>query len=260
MNNMSFGDRLKHAWNAFFSRDPTYKYYGESSYYRPDRPRFKSVSERTIITSIYNRIAMDVAAIDIVHARLDEEGRYLETINSSLNNCLTVEANLDQTGRAFIQDVVMSMFDEGCVGIVPVETTDNPIRTGGYDILSMRTGKIIEWFPENVKLRVYNERTGRYEDIILPKRSVAIVENPLYSVINEPNSTMQRLIRKLSLLDYVDEQNSSSKLNMIIQLPYIVKTESRRQQAENRRKDIEKQLGESKYGIAYTDGTEKITH
>lgn len=257
----SFTSRLKHAWNAFFNKDPTdyYKNVGTSYTYRPDRPRLTRGNERSIVTSVYNRIALDASSVTIQHVRLDENNRFISVIDSGLNNCLTVEANLDQTGRAFIQDVVMSMLDEGCVAIVPVETTLNPEITGSYDILSMRTGKILEWYPSHVKVRVYNEETGRKEDIVLPKSTVGIVENPLYAVINEPNSTMQRLIRKLNLLDIVDEQSSSGKLDLIIQLPYIIKTEARRQQAEKRRQDIVDQLAGSKYGIAYTDGTERIT-
>lgn len=257
----SFGSRLKHAWNAFLNRDPTpyYRDIGISYSYRPDRFRMTRGNERSIVTSVYNRIALDVSAISIQHVRLDENGRFLSAIDSGLNRCLTLEANIDQTGRSFIQDVVMSMLDEGCVAIVPVDTTFDPKVTGSYDILSMRTGKILEWFPKHVKVRVYNDQTGNRKDILLPKKTVAIIENPLYAVINEPNSTMQRLIRKLILLDAVDEQSSSGKLDLIIQLPYVIKTEARRQQAENRRKDIENQLSGSKYGIAYTDGTERIT-
>ena len=255
------GTRLKHAWNAFFNKDPTdyYKNVGTSYTYRPDRPRLTRGNERSIVTSVYNRIALDASSVSIKHVRLDENNSFLSVIDSGLNNCLTVEANLDQTGRAFIQDTVMSMLDEGCVAIVPVDTTFNPEITGSYDILSMRTGKILEWYPSHVKVRVYNEKTGRKEDIVVPKNTVGIVENPLYAVINEPNSTMQRLIRKLNLLDVVDEQSSSGKLDLIIQLPYIIKTEARRQQAEKRRQDIVDQLAGSKYGIAYTDGTERIT-
>lgn len=257
----TFGSRLKTAWNAFLNRDPTkdYRDVGTSYAYRPDRPRFTRGNERSIVTSVYNRIALDASAINIQHVRLDENGRFLEAIDSGLNNCLTLEANIDQTGRAFLQDVVMSMFDEGCVAIVPVDTTDDPEITGAYDITSMRTGKILEWYPRHVKVRVYNDRTGQRQDILLSKDAVAIIENPLYAVMNEPNSTMQRLIRKLNLLDVVDEQSSSGKLDLIIQLPYVIKTEARRLQAENRRKDIETQLSGSKYGIAYTDGTERIT-
>lgn len=253
-------DRLRHGWNAFMNRDPTYAQdLGPSYYYRPDRPRFTRGNERSIVTSVYNRIALDASAITIQHVRLDENGRFLSTIDSDLNKCLTLDANIDQTGRAFLQDAVMSMLDEGCVALVPVETDVDPNDTDSYKIFSIRTGKIVEWRPQHVKVRVYDERTGRKEDIMLSKSSVAIVENPLYAVINEPNSTMQRLIRKLSLLDVTDEQTASGKLDLIIQLPYIIKTEARRQQAEQRRKDIEMQLAGSKYGIAYTDGTEHIT-
>ena len=258
----SFLSRLKHAWNAFTNnKDPTPKYQdiGASYYYRPDRQRFTGGNERTIVTSVYNRIALDAAAVEIKHVRLDENGRYLETIDSGINRCLNEEANIDQTGRAFIQDVVMSMLDEGCVAIVPVDTTFNPNITNSYDIQSMRVGKILQWYPNHIQVRVYNEKTGNKEDIIVPKNMVGIIENPLYAVINEPNSTMQRLIRKLSLLDAVDEQSGSGKLDLIIQLPYTIKTEARRQQAEARRKEIEVQLTNSKYGIAYTDGTERIT-
>ena len=258
---MRFIDRLQHGWNAFRNRDPTrdYRDTGEISYYRPDRPRFTRGNERTIVTSVFNRIALDASAVSIQHVRLDDNDRYKETIESGLNTCLTLSANTDQTGRAFLQDAVMSMLDEGCVALVPVDTSLDPEVTNSYDILSMRTGKIVEWRPQHVKVRVYNERTGRKEDIVLPKNAVGIVENPLYAVINEPNSTMQRLIRKLSLLDVTDEQTASGKLDLIIQLPYIIKTEARRQQAEQRRKDIEMQLAGSKYGIAYADGTERIT-
>lgn len=257
---LTIGNRLKHAWNAFLNRDPTYSKSGIGAgyYRRPDRPRFTRGSERSIVTSIFNRIALDVAAIDIKHCRLDENGRYLEEIDSGLNNCLHLEANLDQTGRAFIQDVVMSMLDEGCVAIVPVDTTLNPEVTSSYDVTSMRVGKIIEWYPQHVKVQVYNERVGEKQEITLPKRLVAIIENPLFAVINEPNSTMQRLIRKLSLLDVTDEQTASGKLDLIIQLPYTIRSSARREQAERRRKEIEDQLIGSKYGIAYADGTEKI--
>ena len=258
----TFLNRIKNAWNAFVNnRDPTSKWkdIGSSYYYRPDRQRFTGGNERTIVTSVYNRIAMDVAAIDIKHVRLDENDRYLETIDSGINRCFSEEANIDQTGRAFVQDIVMSMLDEGCVAIVPVDTNIDPTLSNSYDILSMRVGKILQWYPNHVQVRVYNDRTGNKEDIILPKETVGIIENPLYAVINEPNSTMQRLIRKLSLLDAIDEQSSSGKLDLIIQLPYTIKTEARRQQAEQRRKEIEMQLTNSKYGIAYTDGTEHIT-
>ena len=255
----SLRSRLKHAWNVFMNRDPT-RWTTETGYsYRPDRVRLHRGNERSIATSVFNRIAMDVAAVTIQHVRLDENGRFLYTINSGLNNCLTLEANLDQTGRAFIQDAVLSMLDEGCVALVPVDTTLNPRNTGSWDVNSLRTGQILEWFPQTVKVRLYNDKTGKKEDVVLPKSMVAIIENPLYTVINESNSTMQRLIRKLALLDAVDEQSSSGKLDLIIQLPYVIKTDARRQQAEQRRKDIEEQLSGSKYGIAYTDGTERIT-
>ena len=259
---IAIGSRFKHAWNAFVNnRDPTvyYRDTGPGYSYRPDRPRLTRGNERSIVTSVYNRIALDVASVNIQHCKLDEDGRYLRTIDSSLNKCLNLTANIDQTGRAFVQDIVMSMLDEGCVAIVPVDTTADPKLTESYDILSMRTGKILEWFPKDVRVRLYNEEKGQKEDIILPKRTIGIIENPLYAVINEPNSTMQRLIRKLSLLDVTDEQTASGKLDLIIQLPYIIKSEARRQQAEQRRKEIEMQLAGSKYGIAYTDGTEKIT-
>ena len=262
MSSVSLISRFKNSWNAFLNRDPTYYSYkdvGVSSYYRPDRVRFSRGNEKSLVTSIYNRIAIDVASVKIQHVRLDDNGRYKEEIDSGLNSCFNLEANVDQTGRAFIQDIVMSMFDEGCVAIVPVDTDKNPDVTDSYDILSMRTGKIIEWYPSKVKVRVYNERTGKKEDIIVPKKTVGIIENPLYAVINEPSSTMQRLVRKLNLLDAIDEQSGSGKLDLIIQLPYIIKSEARRQQAETRRRDIESQLSGSKYGIAYTDGTERIT-
>lgn len=258
---MEFIDRLRHGWNAFMNRDPTrcFRDYGASYGFRPDRTRLIRRNERSIVTSIFNRIALDAASISIQHCRLDENGRFLETIDSGLNTCLNVEANIDQTGRAFVQDAVMSMLDEGCVALVPVDTDLDPKVTGSYDILSIRTGRVVEWYPAHVRVNLYNDRTGRREDVTLPKSAVAIVENPLYAVINEPNSTMQRLIRKLALLDVTDEQTASGKLDMIIQLPYIIKTEARRQQAEQRRKDIETQLASSKYGIAYADGTERIT-
>ena len=259
---MGFLDRLQHGWNAFVkNRDPTpsYAYYGDSYFYRPDRPRFTRGNERTITTSVYNRIALDVASIDVKHCRIDDNGRFKSVITSGLNTCLNLEANLDQTGRAFRQDIVMSMLDEGCIAIVPIETTLDPKISESYDISSMRVGKILEWYPAHVKVRVYNEKIGKKEDIVVPKKTVGIVENPLFAVINEPNSTMQRLIRKLALLDQIDEQSGSGKLDLIIQLPYVIKTEARRNQAEDRRKDIERQLSGSKYGIAYTDGTERIT-
>lgn len=258
---MGISDRLQHAWNAFMNRDPTYNYQdlGNSYSIRPDRPRFTRGNERSIVTSVYNRIALDVSAISIQHVRLDDNDRFKEQMNTGLNSCLTLSANTDQTGRAFIQDAVMSMLDEGCVAIVPIDTTTNPNISDSYDILTMRTAKILDWYPNHIRIRVYNERTGRQEETIVPKKMVAIVENPLYAVINEPNSTMQRLVRKLGLLDVTDEQTASGKLDLIIQLPYIIKTEARRQQAEERRKSIEMQLAGSKYGIAYTDGTERIT-
>lgn len=258
---LSVGSRFKNAWNAFRNREPTKVFqdigYGYS--YRPDRFRLTRGNERSIVTSVYNRIALDVAAIDIQHVQLDAEGQFCDVVQSGLNNCLSTEANLDQTGRAFIQDAVMSMMDEGCIAIVPVDTDDDPDDMTGYQILSMRVGRIRDWYPKHVRVELYNEEKGRKQDIVVSKSTVAIVENPLYAVINEPNSTMQRLIRKLNLLDAVDEQSSSGKLDLIIQLPYVIKTEARRKQAEKRRKDIEQQLAGSKYGIAYTDGTERIT-
>jgi hypothetical protein len=257
---MSFGSRLKHAWNAFTGNiQMNYRDLGMSYSYRADRPRMSRGNERSIVTSVYNRIALDVAALNVQHVRLDENGRFLSVIDDGLNNCLTLEANVDQTARSFIQDVVISMFDEGSVAIVPVDTTTDPNVSGSYDIQSLRVGQILDWYPQYIRTRVYNEQMGRKEDIVVPKSAVAIIENPLYAVINEPNSTMQRLIRKLNLLDVIDEQSGSGKLDLIIQLPYVIKTEARRQQAENRRKDIESQLSGSKYGIAYTDGTEHIT-
>lgn len=257
---MSFGSRLKHAWNAFTGTDyTTYQDVGPGYSSRPDRIRLTRGNERSIITSVYNRIALDVAALNVQHIRLDENGRFLFVIQDGLNTCLTVEANIDQTARAFIQDIVVSMLDEGCVAIVPVDTTYDPSVTGSYDIQTMRVGKILDWYPQHVRVRLYNERTGTKENILVPKSTVAIVENPLYAVVNEPNSTMQRLIRKLNLLDVIDEQSGSGKLDLIIQLPYVIRTETRRQQVENRRKDIEAQLSGTKYGIAYADGTERIT-
>lgn len=253
------GSRLKHAWNAFMNRSPTWSGVGPGYSNRPDRVRFTRGNERSIVTSVYNRISLDVAAISIRHVRLDEDGRFAEFVDSGLDRCLTLEANADQTGRAFIQDIVMSMLDEGCVAIVPVDTTLDPEVTGSYDINTMRTGKILEWHPAHVRVRLYNEKTGQKEELLFPKQMVGIVENPLYAVINEPNSTMQRLVRKLALLDVTDEQTASGKLDLIIQLPYVIKTEARRRQAEDRRAEIERQLAGSKYGIAYTDGTEHIT-
>ena len=258
----TFGSRLKHAWNAFMNRDPPsyiYQDLGMSYSYRPDRLRLTGGNERSIVASVYNRIAMDCAAINIEHVRLDDNGRYLESIDSGLNSCLKLSANKDQTARAFIQDIVLSMFDEGCVAVVPVDTTINPKVSGSYDILSMRTAKIVQWYPEHVRVRLYNDISGKTEEITMPKSAVAIIENPLYAVMNERNSTVARLNHKLNLLDAVDEQSSAGKLDLIISLPYQIKTEARRLQAENRRKDIETQLAGSKYGIAYTDGTEHIT-
>lgn len=258
----SLGSRLKHAWNVFMNRDPTgmsYQVLGGGSSSRPDRVRLSRGNERSVVTSVYNRIAMDVAAIGVRHVRQDQNGRFLYEMESSLNHCLTVEANLDQTSRAFYQDMVMSMLDEGVVAVVPTVYTSSLREGNFYSISSLRTGKITEWFPNAVRVQLYNEQTGRKEEIIRPKNMVAIIENPLYAIINEPNSTMQRLIRKLNLLDLVDEQSSSGKLDLIVQLPYVIKTDARRDQAEKRRRDIEEQLSGSKYGIAYTDGTERIT-
>lgn len=259
---MGIIERFQRGWNAFVNnRDPTYRYneLGVGYAYRPDRIRLTRGNERSIVTSIYNRIAIDASNITIQHARLDDEERFLSVVKSGLNNCLTLSANLDQTARAFIQDGVMSMLDEGCVALVPVDTTVNPEKTGSYDIESIRTGKILEWYPSHIKVRVYNEKKGKKEDIVISKNTVAIIENPLYAVINEPNSTMQRLIRKLNLLDSIDEQSGSGKLDLIIQLPYTIKTQARKTQAEARTKDIEMQLSGSKYGIAYADAAEKIT-
>ena len=259
---MGLLNRLANAWNVFRNRDPTSDYLnsiGPAYGYRPDRMRFSRGNEKSIVTAVYNRIAMDVAAVTIQHVKMDENDRYLETINSGLNDCLNLEANPDQTGRAFLQDVVMSMLDEGCVAMVPIDTDDEPTDSGNFKIYTMRTGRVVDWYPQHVRVEVYCQEEGRRREIVLPKSTVAIVENPLYAVINEPNSTMQRLIRKLNLLDAIDEQNSSGKLDLIIQLPYIIKTEARREQAEKRRQDIERQLKDTKYGIAYTDGTERIT-
>ena len=259
MNN-SLSSRIKNAWNVFINGNQTrYSDLGVNYSYRFDRPRMSRGNERSIVTSVYNRIALDVAAINVQHVKVDQNGRFLSTLDDGLNKCLTLESNIDQTSRALIHDIVISMFDEGCVAVVPIETDQDPEQPESYDILSVRVGQIIDWFPDHVRVRVYNEWTGKKENIVLPKRKVAIIENPLYAVINEPNSTMQRLIRKLNLLDVIDEQSGSGKLDIIVQLPYIIKTEARRQQAEKRRKDIEDQLSGSKYGIAYTDGTEHIT-
>ena len=254
---IKFSERLRHAWNAFANKDPT-RYVGPAYYDRPDRVHFTRGAERSIVTAVYTRLAVDSASVEIKHVRVDENGQYITDIKSGLNNCFTVEANIDQTGRAFLQDIVQSMLDEGCVAIVPTNTDVN-IVNGTFDIDELRTGKITEWYPEYVKVRAYNEKKGCKEEIILPKKSVAIVENPFYSIMNEPNSTMQRLIHKLALLDKIDDMSGSGKMNMIIQLPYVVKTQQKRDEANRRRKEIENQLKESTYGIAYADGTEKIT-
>lgn len=256
------GARLQHGWDAFTSRDPTrngYPNYGYGTGTRIDRPRFHIGNERSIVASIYNRMAIDVSGIDMYHCRLDQNGRYSETIDSGLNNCLTLEANLDQTGRAFMQDVVMSMIDEGCVAIVPVETSFDPTKSASFEIEELRTGRITEWYPKHVGVSVYDEKVGEKKEIVLPKYMVAIVENPFYAVMNEPNSTLQRLIRKLNLLDSIDDQNASGKLDLIVQLPYTVRSKTRKEQAQERLKDVEMQLAGSKYGIAYIDATEKVT-
>ena len=262
MPDYTFSDRLKHAWNAFTSRDPTPPIqptvYGGFSY-RPDRMYFHRGGERSVVASIITRIAIDVAAIDLKHVKLDAEGQYLKDVNSGLNNILTLEANIDQTSRSFIQDMVQSLLEEGSVCVVPVETSIDPRHNDSYQINTMRVGKIVQWYPQHVKVDLYNDQNGKHQEVTLPKKMVAIIENPLYSVMNEPNSTLQRLIRKLSLLDVVDEQSSAGKLDLIIQLPYVVKSQTRKDQAEERRKQIEAQLTGSKYGIAYTDGTERIT-
>ena len=255
---MNLFERIKNSWEAFSNRDPTRKQYGPIYSYRPDRIRFTRGNERTIITSIYNRLALDVSAQKIVHCRTEKD-RYIDTIPSGLNECLTTEANIDQTARAFIQDVAMSLFDEGTIAIVPVDTTSDPTLSSSYDILSMRTAKIVDWSPTSVKCQIYNEKTMLKEDVWLLKKNVAIIENPMYAIMNEPSSTMQRLIKKLNLLDDVDEQSSSGKLDLLIQLPYSVKTEQKRKMADDRRVEIERQLVDSKYGIGYIDGTEKIT-
>lgn len=258
---LTLASRIRNAWNIFKNKDPTYelKDLGESYSYRMDRPVFHRGNEKTIVTSIYNKIAIDVSEVDIRHCRVDDENNFKEEISSGLNNCFKLEANIDQSSRSFIQDIVITMFDEGCVAIVPIDTSIDPKNTSSYDILTMRVGTIVQWYPNHVKVRIYNDRTGKKEEVTVSKHNAAIIENPFYAVINEPNSTMRRLIRKLSILDAIDEQSGSGKLDLIIQLPYLVKTESRRKQAEQRRQDIENQLAGSKYGIAYTDGTEKIT-
>ena len=253
---------IKHAWGLFTNtnnKNPTVKPEGSSHTISPTRPRFTRGNERTIVTSVYNRIAIDASNIDVMHVRLDDEGRFKEPIKSNLNNCLTVEANIDQTSRSFMLDIVISLLDEGCVAVVPVKTTLNPNNTESYDIEELRTGRIMEWFPKHVLVRLYNDETGMYQDVTLPKSQVAIIENPLYTIMNEPNSTMQRLIHKLSLLDIIDEESSSGKMDLIIQLPYIIKNDTKRSQAEERRKQIEDQLRGSRYGVAYIDGTEKVT-
>ena len=253
---------IKHAWGLFTNtnnKNPTVKPEGSSYTISPTRPRFTRGNERTIVTSVYNRIAIDASTIDVMHVRLDDEGRFKEPIKSNLNNCLTVEANIDQSSRAFMLDIVISLLDEGCVAVVPVKTTLNPNNTESYDIDELRTGRIVEWFPKHVMIRLYNDETGMYQDVTLPKSQVAIIENPLYTIMNEPNSTMQRLIHKLSLLDIIDEESSSGKMDLIIQLPYIIKNDTKRSQAEERRKQIEDQLRGSRYGVAYIDGTEKVT-
>lgn len=255
-------DRIKRAYNAFRDRDPTNMYpydLGPSSSSRPDRTYYRMSTERSMVSSIYTRIGLDVAAMDVRHVRTDQNGRYLETISSSLNNCLALDPNIDQTGRSFMQDVVMSMFDEGVVAIVPVDTTNNPDVSDAWDIVTMRVAKVVEWHPYHVRLNLYNEQSGIKEEITLAKRNIAIIENPLYAVMNQPNSTLKRLINKLNLLDVIDDQSGSGKLDLIVQLPYTIKTQTRRDQAEIRRKDIENQLSGSKYGIAYIDGTERVT-
>jgi hypothetical protein len=258
----AIGKRFKHAWNAFLNRDPTDSFYRNLGYtdtIRPDRVRLTRSNERSIVTAIYNRIAIDVSAISFQHVRLDQNGRYLSEEKSNLNRCLTLEANIDQAAPAFFQDLVMSMFDEGCVAIVPVDTTSNPTVSGAYDVQTIRVGKITQWHPSHIRVSLYNEKIGRKEELTLPKNMVAIIENPFYAVMNEPNSTLKRLIRKLNLLDAIDEQSGSGKLDLIIQLPYITKTPAREAQAEKRRLALEQQLFETKYGVGYIDGTEKVT-
>lgn len=253
---------LKHAWNVFSntSERRVFSQYGDPNYGgRPDRVRLHIPNERSLISSIYTRLSIDVASVDMRHVRTDDQKRYLEDVDSGLNNCLTVEANIDQAARAFRQDVAMTLFDRGCAALVPVDTTINPETSGGYDILTLRVGEVVAWYPNHVRINLYNETVGRREEITINKSAVAIVENPLYAVMNEPNSTLQRLLYKLNLLDSIDQQSASGKLDLIIQLPYVIKSEARRQQAEQRRQDIEFQLKGSQYGIAYTDGTEKIT-
>lgn len=259
---MAITERIQHAWNAFMNKDPTetFRSYATGPGYsvRPDRPRLTRGNEKSIVTSIYNRISLDVAAINLVHARLDDNGRYTETMKTSLQECLSMEANIDQTGRALIQDAIMSMLDEGCVAIVPVDTTLDPNISNSYDINSLRVGRIVQWYPQHIRVSLYNEKTGLKEEVTVQKKTTAIIENPFYAVMNEPNSTSQRLIRKLNILDLIDEQSGTGKLDLIIQLPYVIKTQARKDQAEIRRKEMEDQLNGSKLGIAYTDGTEKI--
>ena len=259
----NLGGRLMHAWNAFSNREAVYGYpqydFGMGYSIRPDRVRLTLGSERTIVSSIYNQIAIDVSAISVVHARMDQNGRFLESVSSGLNECLSISANVDQSGRNFLQEAVMSLFDEGAIAIVPVDTTINPQVSGGYDIRSLRTGKILDWFPDHIRVEVYNEKLGRKEEVTLPKSMVAIIENPLYLVMNEPNSTLKRLVNKINLLDSIDTQSGSGRLDLFIQLPYTIKSDARRAQAIQRTKDIELQLAGSKYGIAYVDGSEKIT-
>lgn len=265
---MAIMDRIKKGWNAFRSSQPAddYSYgspastdIGPSSYSRPDRGRSRYSNERSIVSSVYNRIAIDVASVQFRHVQLDEQNRYSEDIDSPLNQCFTLESNLDQGPRQFRQDIAMSLFEEGCVAVVPVDTTEDPTQTMAFDIYTLRVGKILQWYPKHIRMSLYNEREGARQEVTLEKRICAIIENPLYAVMNEPNSTLQRLIRKLNMLDSVDEASSSGKLDLIIQLPYVIKSEARKQQAEQRRADIEFQLKGSQYGIAYTDGTEKIT-
>lgn len=262
-NNEPFSSRLKHAWNAFFNRAPTekldYGSLGNVYFTRPDRPRLSRGNERSIVASVINRIAIDCSAINVIHCKLNDDGNFLEQVDSGLNYCFTDRANIDQTGRAFMQDAIISLLDEGCIAILPVDTTDDPNETGAYDIKTMRVAKVIDWYPRHVRVEAYDDRTGERKKVLVSKENVAIVENPLYAVMNEPNSTMQRLIRKLNLLDTIDEQSGSGRLDLIIQLPYIVKSAARKKQAEQRRNDIEQQLSGSKYGIAYTDGTERVT-
>lgn len=259
----TFGSRIKNAWNAFRSRDQTskqaYEDYGIGYSRKPDRARLSLGNERSIVAALYNRIAIDVASITFQHVRVDQNGRYVETIDSSLNDCLTLSANLDQTARAFIQDAALTLFDAGAIALIPVETSADPDKTGGYDVYQLRVGRIVEWYPKHVRLDAYDERDGRHHEFVMRKDSVAIVENPLYTVMNEPNSTLRRLVRKINLLDGVDEQTSSGKLDIIVKLPYAVRSEAKMKLAEERKRQIEEQLAGSKYGIAYIDATESVT-